>query len=99
MKVKIFGKPNCVFCNRAKHLVTTKPGIQSTYIDMEVEGIDKEMLTELCGKPVSTIPQIFVDGVHIGGYTELVPIIQKFDPEQFNKEKPKIVDVAELGTI
>ncbi|HGS4153994.1 TPA: GrxA family glutaredoxin, partial [Klebsiella pneumoniae] len=29
-------------------------------------------LGELVGKPVRTVPQIFVDGEPIGGYTELV---------------------------
>ncbi|MCD9436872.1 GrxA family glutaredoxin, partial [Klebsiella pneumoniae] len=42
------------------------------YIDIVATGIDAATLGELVGKPVRTVPQIFVDGEPIGGYTELV---------------------------
>ncbi len=40
------------------------------YIDIVSAGIDKEKLSDLVGKPVETIPQVFVNGEPIGGYTE-----------------------------
>ncbi|EOK5550429.1 GrxA family glutaredoxin, partial [Klebsiella pneumoniae] len=40
------------------------------YIDIVAAGIDKQKLSEMVGKPVETIPQVFLDDVPIGGYTE-----------------------------
>lgn len=98
MIVEIFGKPSCPFCDRAKHLVTTKPGIQYKYTDIIEAGIDKEALIRICGKVVSTLPQIFVDGEHIGGYAELIPIIQKFVPPEVEEFDPDAVYyVREIG--
>lgn len=76
MKVVIYGKEACVFCKRAKDLVEAK-GIEHEYIDFIAANMTKQDLEEIVGKPVTMVPQIFVDGVHIGGYTELVPLVQK----------------------
>ena len=35
------------------------------------ENISAEVLSSRIGKPALTVPQIFVDGEYIGGYTEL----------------------------
>lgn len=40
------------------------------YIDIVAAGIDKQKLSDMVGKPVETIPQVFLDDVPIGGYTE-----------------------------
>ena len=36
------------------------------------EDISGEELTKKIGKPALTVPQIFLDGEYIGGYTDLV---------------------------
>lgn len=77
MKVVIYGKENCPFCIRAKNLCKEK-GVEHEYIDFIASGMSKEDLEAIVGSPVKTAPQIFVDGVHIGGYVELVPLIQKY---------------------
>lgn len=40
------------------------------YIDIHAEGITKADLEKTVGKPVETVPQIFVDQKHIGGCTD-----------------------------
>lgn len=74
MKIIIYGKDNCSFCKRAvelsKQLESQGHG-EYKYIDIVASGIDAAALGELVGKPVRTVPQIFVDGRSIGGYTEL----------------------------
>lgn len=80
MKVVIYGKPGCAFCTRAKDLCEAK-GIDHEYIDFIAAGMSKQDLEAIVGKPVSTVPQILVDGVHVGGYTELVPLAQKYQRE------------------
>lgn len=78
MKVVIYGKPNCAWCVRAKELAATKPEIEVDYVDIVEAGLGKDELTNIVGKPVTTVPQIIVDGVAIGGYDEFAPIVKAF---------------------
>ncbi|MBO1518522.1 MAG: GrxA family glutaredoxin [Oceanisphaera sp.] len=70
----IFGRPGCPFCVRAKELAEKlteeRDDFNFRYIDIHAEGISKEDLEKTVGKPVETVPQIFVDQEHVGGYTE-----------------------------
>lgn len=70
----IFGKPACPYCVRAKEiaqqLADTRDDFKFRYVDIHAEGISKADLEKTVGKPVETVPQIFVDQNHIGGCTE-----------------------------
>lgn len=70
----IFGRPGCPFCVRAKELAekltAERDDFEFRYIDIHEEGISKADLEKTVGKPVETVPQIFLDQAHIGGYTE-----------------------------
>jgi glutaredoxin 1 len=68
-RVTIFGREGCGFCSRAKQLCEIKT-LDYRYIDIHVEGISKADLEKTIGKPVETVPQIFVGQEHIGGFTE-----------------------------
>ena len=59
-KITIYSKPNCIFCDKAKHMVKT------------LDFTTPDELYEAVGKQVRTMPQIIVDDKHIGGYNELV---------------------------
>ncbi len=74
MHIVIFGRPGCPFCVRAKDLaekLEAKGQATYRYVDIHAEGITKADLEKTVGKPVETVPQIFVDKAHIGGFTEL----------------------------
>ncbi|SFB88665.1 GrxA family glutaredoxin [Pseudoalteromonas denitrificans] len=70
----IFGREGCPYCVRAKEVSTQLSkdvvGFKFKYIDINKEGISKADLEKTVGKPVETVPQIFVEQVHIGGFTE-----------------------------
>ncbi|MDW5375578.1 GrxA family glutaredoxin [Halomonas sp. HP20-15] len=70
----IFGRSGCPFCVRAKDLAeqlsTARDDFEYKYIDIHEEGITKADMEKTIGKPVETVPQIFVDQTHIGGFTE-----------------------------
>ncbi|WP_136246604.1 GrxA family glutaredoxin [Halomonas borealis] len=74
MFVVIFGRPACPFCVRAKELaekLENAGAIQGhRYVDIHEEGITKADMEKTIGKPVETVPQIFVDQTHVGGFTE-----------------------------
>ncbi|MFK7161015.1 GrxA family glutaredoxin [Marinospirillum sp. MEB164] len=73
MHIVIFGRPGCPFCVRAQqlagHLEQSK-GATWRYVDMMAEGVSKADLEHTIGKPVHTVPQVFIDEQHIGGFTE-----------------------------
>lgn len=74
MLTVIFGRDSCPFCVRAKQIAETleqsRDDFEFRYVDIQKEGITKADLEKTIGKPVLTVPQIFVDEQHIGGCTE-----------------------------
>lgn len=70
----IFGRPGCPYCVRAKELAETlkaqRDDFNYRYVDIQAEGISKADLEKTVGKPVETVPQIFIDEQHIGGCTD-----------------------------
>ena len=74
MKIIIYSKPNCVYCDKSKALVK---GLGMTY-EEKMFGKDfksPEELYEAVGKQVRTMPQIKIDDVLIGGYNQLVEFL------------------------
>jgi glutaredoxin len=69
MIAEVYGSSWCGYCRRAKSLLEAR-GIEYEEFLVD-EDISREELSSKIGKPVLTVPQIFLDGEHIGGYTEL----------------------------
>lgn len=73
MKVLIYGKPGCTFCIKAKNLCESS-NVQYDYQTVGAD-ITLEALQEKVGRPIRTVPQIFVmsEGFaeYVGGYIEL----------------------------
>jgi len=67
--VEVFSSPGCSYCDRAKALLESR-GIAFLERDLSA---DPKMVAELRRRlPRSkVIPQIFIDGEHIGGYEDL----------------------------
>ncbi len=67
--VEIYTTPFCGFCVAAKRLLNKK-GVSFTEIDVaRVPDRRQEMMGRAHGR--HTVPQIFVDGAHIGGCDDL----------------------------
>ena len=69
MKVIVYSKPNCQFCDKAKALLE-RLGYEYTEKVVTKDISLEEFFKEL-GKTVRTIPQIVIDDKHIGGFNEL----------------------------
>jgi glutaredoxin len=68
MKAIVWSKYHCPYCDQAKALLTSK-GIQ--FEEKKIgDGYTKEELLEAVPN-ARTVPQIFLDGELIGGFTEL----------------------------
>jgi glutaredoxin 3 len=68
-RVEIYTKFLCPYCARAKRLLSEK-GVQFDEYDITMGGEKRgEMLSRANGR--TTVPQIFIDGRHIGGSDDL----------------------------
>ncbi len=64
----VWSKPQCPYCDQAKQLLTTR-GI--AYEERSIgQGWTREQLLEAV-PTARSVPQIFIDQEHIGGFTEL----------------------------
>ena len=71
-RVKIYSTGSCPYCERAKSLLT-RLGIayDEVRVDLDRAGL-KEMLAAT--NHARTVPQIIVDGRHVGGFMELTEL-------------------------
>lgn len=73
MKATIYTKPNCPYCVRAKALLE-KNEIPYVEIDAVAEREALiERVTKDTGAAPRTVPQIYINDEHVGGYDQLVP--------------------------
>lgn len=71
-KVEIYVTPSCPYCMRAKALLDSK-GVSYEIIDIR-QNPDKrrEMLKRSDGR--RTVPQIFINGVGVGGFDDIAEL-------------------------
>ena len=70
MAIIVYSKPACVYCERAKALLT-RLGLEYT-VKVVSKDLSLEELFKVLNRQIRTIPQIVIDNKHIGGYNELV---------------------------
>lgn len=78
--VEIYFKPTCPYCQRAMSLLQGK-GVNFTSYDVsDDEAKRQEMIKRADG--ASTVPQIFIDGKHVGGCDDIhaLDAAGKLDP-------------------
>ena len=79
-KIEIYTKFGCPYCTRAKSLLGSK-GVGFEEIDVSMDPAKRqEMLGRANGR--TTVPQIFIDGSHVGGSDDLAALDRsgKLDP-------------------
>jgi glutaredoxin 3 len=67
-RIRMYSTTWCGYCVRAKALLERR-GLDYEEIVMDDDPAFREKLLEMTGR--WTVPQIFIDDVPIGGYTEL----------------------------
>jgi len=73
--ITVYSGPLCNFCDAAKRLLTRN---NLTYKEIDIskeDGLRDEMIKKANGK--RTVPQIFFDDHHVGGYVELRELEKK----------------------
>ena len=79
MAAIIYSKLLCPYCEMAKKLLKEK---NVPYKELTI-GVDisKEKAFEELDLTFTTVPQIVLDGIHIGGYTELVGFFKRLQQQ------------------
>ena len=71
-RIVLYTTPYCGYCRAAKHLLNKK-SVAFTEIDVSEDmGLRQEMISRAFGR--RTVPQIFINGTHVGGYDELAEL-------------------------
>ena len=85
-KVEIYTTMLCGYCGAAKKLLSKK-GVEFTEYDVMFKpGLRSEM-TERAGGATS-VPQIFIDDVAVGGFNELIELEQDDELDAMLEESP-----------
>jgi len=75
MKVTIYSKEGCQYCDHAVTLCKNED------FDFEKVMIDKDKLKEKCGDSIITYPQIFIDDRRVGDYFEFQDYVEnEYEP-------------------
>ena len=64
----VYGTTTCPYCERAK-MVLTQKGYTYDFINLQELGKTAE---EVTGRPVKTVPQIYIEGQYVGGFQEMM---------------------------
>lgn len=72
--IVIYTKDWCGYCNAAKQLLK-QLGYAYEEVDVTHDVGRYQQMRQLSGR--STVPQIFIDGVAVGGYTDLFALVRE----------------------
>jgi glutaredoxin 3 len=87
-RIVLYTTQYCGYCRAAKQLLSAK-GYTFTEIDVgESPGLREEMV-QLAGG-LRTVPQIFIDGTHVGGYEELAALDRAAKLEPWLARVPEV---------
>ena len=74
-KVEMYVTGTCVYCVRARALLSEKGVSWEEHDITGRHGLMEEMVQRAGGR--TTVPQIFIDGLHVGGFTDMRALDQE----------------------
>ena len=81
MNIVIYGRDGCVYCDKAVHLSQSLVQESQHSYTYKKLGIDYSVEEFSSRFPrARTVPQIYVDEKHVGGYTDLVKFLEANNP-------------------
>ncbi len=69
-RIEIYSTASCPYCVAAKNLLKSK-GLEWTEVRVDIDMAQRETMLARSGGQ-RTVPQIFVNDQHVGGYDDLV---------------------------
>jgi len=85
-RIIVYSTPFCGYCGAAKRLLANK-GAEFKEIDVMFDPEQKREMLERSGGR-RTVPQIFIDGQHVGGFDELSALDASGELDELLAAKP-----------
>jgi glutaredoxin 3 len=85
-RIVVYSTPFCGYCGAAKRLLAGK-GVEVTEIDVMFDPEQRQKMMQKSGGR-RTVPQIFIDGQHIGGFDELSALDANGELDRLLADKP-----------
>lgn len=82
-KVKIYSSLVCPYCYRAKHFFKQR-GIDYEEIRVDLDFEQRRKMQQLSNR--TSVPQIFIDEFHVGGFDDLISLNRASKLEQLLNE-------------
>ncbi len=80
--IEFYGADYCIYCRKALHILNSK-GLQYKHYDTQDSQVRAEVYYRTGGQ--KTIPQIFINNNHIGGYDKLQELEKSGKLDAINK--------------
>tara|TARA_B110000503_G_scaffold107998_1_gene161379 strand:+ start:337 stop:594 length:258 start_codon:yes stop_codon:yes gene_type:complete len=74
--ITIYGKEQCGFCVKAKKFAEDRQ-FKFEYKDVGNNMKTRDEMLGRVSKVIKTVPQIFIDNQHIGGYNEFIRYVEE----------------------
>lgn len=71
-QVTMYGTQWCPFCLQAEHLLASKGVSNPVKVKVDLDPRARAIMISRTGS--RTVPQIFIDDVHVGGFDDLVAL-------------------------
>ena len=78
-RITMYTSAVCAYCVAAKNFLRSK-GLEWTEIRIDTDPAERERMVALAGR--TSVPQIFVGDVHVGGYDDMMALHRagRFEP-------------------
>jgi len=71
-QIRMYSTAVCPFCIRAERLLTARGVGSIEKLRVDLDPALRDEMVRITGR--RTVPQIFIDGVHVGGFDELAAL-------------------------
>jgi len=71
-QIRMYSTAVCPFCIRAERLLTARGAVSIEKLRVDLDPALRDEMVQITGR--RTVPQIFIDGVHVGGFEELAAL-------------------------
>jgi len=91
MNICMFSKTSCGYCSRAKQLLNSHYNVNVQVIELDQLREGPTIATDLINKTgLTTVPNIFIFGTHVGGYSELKELHDNGTLRRIIQQRPMV---------
>jgi glutaredoxin 3 len=94
-RITIYTTQFCGYCRAAKQLLAAK-GLEFDEVSVDWDADLRQEMTQRSGGR-HTVPQIFIDGTHVGGFQELAALERESRLDAWVGGAPNAAEPAEAG--